>query len=658
MLSKIIPFLNSLTQPLRVGDLDPLPGRKSLLIAGILIYSVTQILFNAYIMHDRQLAYDPSDAYTYIIKATQIEQGCFLQDCPAIETLQSELKDATNNAGLDWTRYRAYARVSLVYHPLHSLILTGLHAVGLSWETAYQILLISGAIIIGLGAGLLAQSMFGSVAAAITLIILSFSQFQGQGLHLIVPSNISLGLMMLSWAFIISRREKAYWLIFTLIIATVTMHAAGKIYALMTLGVFFLLDRRVLTAKIIGGYLVMLLPIASMFVLPHVVSKPVLSLPPEPMGDMTYWEGFKNNILQAFFIVRSWDGRVLFDKVWIGYFSAAFAALSLCSLALVSLFCLAPQRRKMFLLVAGGMAALCFVSMFFVLPHYPAELFSRVWCAAAVLIAGAASYTILNFEKVMLQNLRAIRPFAVGVFFVMLVMLIIGGSRSIYKTASLMKDIENVEFSNAQVDYIKSNCGTMLYTAETNLLYYLSQNALHCPSVYMPGLKDRADGEEIIGKLPSPYLLVVDQPLPTTIHIKKKSETAISFDNYTGPKQVSLKFGSDIPAIHLTVHINEKPFDLTAHPGEWLSLPESIQKGDKVTISGDFDPPVYLHGIMVGKQKDAQDWPWGQGIVLTYKTRVIEGYNFSFQSHTKSIFNKFDIIDSAGSSLLVKAQLE
>ncbi len=658
MFSRIFPFLNSLARPIRIGELEPVPHKPAFLVLGIVIYVVTQLLFNSYVMHDRTLAYDPSDAYTYIVKAEQMEEGCFMQDCAAIKTLQSQLEGNTQNADLDWLRYRAYARVSLVYHPLHSVILAGLHATGLSWETAYQILLTAGVILIGLGAGMLAQSLFGSNAALLTLLVLSFSQFQGQGLHLVVPSNISLGLMMLAWAVVITRREKSYWVFFALIIAMVTMHSAGRIYALLSLGVFFLMDRRAIDWKTIAGYAVLFAPIAAFFVLPQLVSKPVLGLPPEPGGEMTYSEGIYNNVRQAFSIITLWDGRANFVGAKAGNFSGNLLALTLSLLALAGIFLLARSRRKLLLLLSTGIAALCMASMFLVLPHYPAELFSRVWCVVALIISGSACYAITNLTKVPRLESRKVRALLACFFGAVILVHAVYGTKAIYKMGELIKNIENVAFAQSQEKYIAENCGTVLYTSETNLLYFLTQNGLDCPSVYLPGLASREDGVKRLKDMPSPYLVVIDQPGQETMTLKKQSSINILLDNYEGPGQFFLKFGGEVSGLEIGILINDEPFTIRADAGQWVALSKAVRKGDKVVIPGKFSAPVYLQGLRVGNAPAKADWPWGKRIVLTYKTRVTEGYNFSFQDQTKSIFNKFDIIDSKGSSMLLKASAE
>ncbi len=206
----------------------------------MLIYLVVQLRLVLIPILNRSVPVEADDAYTYIIKAAEMER-CFSQGCPALVDLRKQLTIPTSNELTTWLRYREYSRAFVVYHPLHSLLMVGLHKTGLTWEAAYNVITVSGVIFIGLAIGYLLYVLWGPVVAGIALAGLSITLFPGQGLHYIVPSNLSLGIAIFTWATIIHQKDRARWIMVAGILAMITMHTTGRLYALIALALFWIL---------------------------------------------------------------------------------------------------------------------------------------------------------------------------------------------------------------------------------------------------------------------------------------------------------------------------------------------------------------------------------------------------------------------------------
>ncbi len=141
-------------------------------------------------------------------------------------------------------RSNAGGRISACWrfiHPLHSALLLLLNRLGLTWEGAYRVLEIAGAVLIHLAIVTWMFALWGPGPAGITLALLAFRTYSHQGFNLIVPSNIALGIAILLWALILNKRDVRPWILISGIVALLTMHTMGRLYAAVTLALYFLL---------------------------------------------------------------------------------------------------------------------------------------------------------------------------------------------------------------------------------------------------------------------------------------------------------------------------------------------------------------------------------------------------------------------------------
>ena len=628
-------------------------------------YLAVALAFQGFVFGARTSLPEPDDAYTYILKSAQIAEGCALQDCPALNSLRAELATKSADPDAEWSRYRLWGRVFLVYHPLYSGLLLALNKAGLSWEAAFAVLSCFGVILIGAGIGFFLLTLWGPAAASLALLLLAFSAFPGQGLVYIVPSNMALGLGFFALAFALRGWR---WSMAATILLMVLMHPVGKIYggvALLT-AVLAHRDFRPGPERLLP-YLAAAVLIGASFLIPLLIDQPVLRVDAEPMPPgFTMLDGLLANLRKAGKIVASGFGRGpeigipmalgLYALAWRGYSRAP-----------------GPVRHNALVagLMLGGMCAALLVHM---LPHYPAEAFQRGWVALAVLIAGAAAFAIVGPGGILGRAPGAEgrlwrNPSVLCLGF--LAVFGLSGAVVLAQQALKIRNRHNQTFEPDQVRLLVERCGTAIHAAETAALFYLAHGANACPMLYLPAMKGKSGGRIHLVGFPRPLMLVAAKPGPQEIGIAYRKPAEISIGP-SGALRLRLAFApasSAQPALAIRVAGagEEQVRDVT--PGETdgiiaVDVAASDQRRTVTVAMPSRFATAYLIGIHAedatrdstsqespDRESSHQDWPWNRDIKLASQKRV---YSFSAADLTSGLFSSMEVIDSQGSTLLAK----
>jgi hypothetical protein len=330
-------------------------GRQSIFWGGILFYLFAHIgMIHLPTIFKRSVPVEPDDTYAYILKAEQM-RSCFWMDCPAVKDLRQQLSIPPTNEQSAWDRNRHYHRTVRIYHPFHSVILLAFHTMGLSWENAYNVTAMCGAVFIACALGYWLYGIFGYGPSGIALFLSAFTYFSGQGLHFVVPSNLSLGVAILTWGIIIQARKQYQWLLPLCILAMITMHSIGQVYAVVTLLVYILFNYSSFSKHtwIISGTCVVILVLFWGF--PLLLSQDLFSRYPiaqKTKGLNDYRENVDIAINLARKLVNTYRGNFLIfgTALLIGFFST-----------------FAGQRRKV-LFMGGVLGFLLLGSLFYVYP--------------------------------------------------------------------------------------------------------------------------------------------------------------------------------------------------------------------------------------------------------------------------------------------------
>ncbi len=644
-------------------------------LAGLLVQIALRVYQVGVPIARREAPIETDDAYTYIIKAEQLA-SCPFQDCPALEDLRPQLSRPSPDPAMAWDRYREYGRAFLVYHPLHSILMNAGHAAGLSWESAYNALSIAGAAFIGCAIALWLHALLGPGPAGFGLLLTAFVLFEGgQGLNHIVPSNMALGIAMATWGAMLTQRRAAPWIVFLGIAAMLAMHPVGRLYAGVTVAAFLLTrypERRRggdLAAAAAGAALT-----AAAFALPHLVSRPELTIRPEPPP-------------------------ILWFKVW-GYFTAvAAAARSLSSwsstyggplvvtvLVAAGLARVPAWRRRavwVFLLLLGGLAT---VAMFYLLPRNPANVFSRVWVGLAILLSGAMGLAAWTWLVAVLDRLRRGRrprpSLASSVTLVLLGLLVAGatltgvvrGGTSVLKKTERRTARHPFALDPAQPRALLQRSipsDAVVYMDEIPMHFYITHGALGRPAVYAPTLVGTPERSRWIDGNHALRFVVAwnpTTPMPTArhgglaLHAQNPLRIRASGSASRGPLRLLIANPGD--ATRLTVArvsegLEEDLVDLDLQGGwsGWVPLPrEALAAGGELALRAPADDrEMIVMGVRVGADT-VLSWPWDQGIELAY--RGDDGEETVAAFRTSGLFPSLDgelrVIDDAGSTVLAE----
>jgi hypothetical protein len=630
-----------ITAPSRTGS-----TRVATLIfaGGFCLYALFQFTLVLYPVLARPVPPWPMDAYVYMAKAEQL-RSCFRQDCPALQELRQQVQPDPEPER-NWQRNRAYHRVLYTYHPLHSALVAGFRGLGLEWEAAYNAVAMLGGILLGGSVAYFLYAIWGYAAAGLGLLFLAPIVFPGfHGIHWIVPSNLALAIGLFTWAAILHGRPYAHPAVPLGIGAALAMHPGGQAYAGLTLLLYLALaDRRARRTWLVVGLGAAV--ILAYLALPYVVARPsfVFWKHPPP-ADWTIWQGLWGNLTAAWGMLADWARR----------YGGLTPVLAIAGLGLVTV----PGERRRRVYVAGGLlGTLTVASVLYVLPRYPAEVFSRLWIPAVIFATGcigqAAWFWITTTVAVVAEprhrgrilrspeaggdpSYRLALP---GLLLVGALLLygalsngLIGGTAVARKLADLYSDFD-YPVDAGQPTRVLAAAGTddrVLYMGELPLHLYLLRGGLGHGLVYYPAVAGSPIERELLGEDRNVGLAVAlhDSPLmrysgglwladDNPVEIAAPAETAwnevaVNLDNPGEEAVLSLvAVGAEAPAadIRLTV---------PAGWSGWLRLPLPADAAAPAVrlAPASAGRPVKLTGLRLGGD-GRHAWPWDQGVTLRY----------------------------------------
>ncbi len=663
-------------------------GKHFLFTAGILLFTSVQLLMVLLPIRSRTVPVETDDAYTYIVKAAQM-QDCFLQNCPALNDLREQLTAPSKNLDISWARYREYVRAFLVYHPLHSLILTGLHSTGFSWEASYNVLEVAGNLILSLAAIYWLYSLFGAGPAGVALLFLAFTPFPNQGLHYVVPSNLALGIGILTWASLLQRPKRPHWILIGSTLALVLMHPIGRMYALLSVFLFILLNVKQLRRPdwLVSGLSILIVLIT--FLLPLVIHRPEISFPPEPPpADWSPRLGYYNNIREAASLIISWMRLY-------GGFLIAILFIGLLSLP-------ATEQRTRVLSMGILLGGLLCASLLQVLPRYPAEAFSRVWIPFAIFLTGLIAHGIWRWMNAVIHWIRqllqhGLRDFrdegrilsamALARVFLLLFGLVIArnavnsmmeGQRTLREILAIMIDSQNSRLDTKQPSVlVKAGCEDVLYMFEVPMHLYLAHGALGCGAIYHPALSNTPEEAHWIQDNQNVGYVVTWNPTikatvttgGTPLALEKGNQLDFYIpDDWNSPRvYVYLENpGGDtriaISPLQTENNKKPKPVERISIPANWAGWQEIDITAEELAPGFNLSAPkvsnaIFLRGIR-SDPNSSLNWPWDQGLTLISQPSGKDASATEIHFNTSNLVPysnwSMTVIDDQGDTVLIK----
>jgi hypothetical protein len=665
-------------------------GKRLLFGAGVLLFASVQLTLVVLPIMNRTVPVETDDAYTYILKAVEME-NCFLQDCPALNDLRQQLTAPTEKPRISWLRYREYLRAFSVYHPLHSLILISLHRTGLSWEASYNFVEIAGSLLLSLAISYWLYSLFGSAPAGIALLLLAFTIFPNQGLHYVVPSNLALGIGLLTWTSLLKRVTRSHWIVIGSTLALVTMHPLGRLYALLGLSLFVFLNLKQMKRTDWLACGLNLLIVAITFILPLVITRPELSFPADPPPpDWIIWSGYYNNIIRAASFIISWL------NLYGGFLMASLFIF-------VGLVSLAPFKNHMAAVATAVLlVGLLFGSLLQVLPRYPAEAFSRVWISSAILLTGIIAHGIWRWAAAVFHWIRQVlqkglpdfkeenrilsKPgwtFVFLIFFGLLLIrssvnLVLEGQRAFRGALSTLIEVQDSHLNVEQPSILlKAGCEDVLYMFEVPMHTYFTHGALTCGAIYYPALartpdethwiQDNQNLGYVVTWNPTIQATVAGGGNPLALKTGDRLEfyfpehwksqlVYVYLENPGGDTRLDI---SPLPIEANGTHENFGSISVPADGSGWQAIDisaDELAHGFSLSAT-QVANAIFLRGI----KSDANsllNWPWDQGMTLVHQRSDpdVPGTEINFNTANLVPYSNWSltVVDDQGDTVLLK----
>lgn len=512
--SKILPILLHVLRWTKLDQLSSQQRARRFFVTGILMWFAVQgmLIVRPLSMRDQFPRMD--DAYVYINKSPQMA-SCFRQDCPALEDLRAHLTVPASEHNAAWERYRAYTRTFVVYHPLYSVLLLGLTQVVPDIETAYKMIWYIAPFLFGVVFALWVRVLWGEGPAGIAMSILAFYPFTGQGLHYVVPSNLTMAVAVLLWTRIVAKQGKAPW---TLVLGTlflIAMHPIGRIYAVIAALIVVCIRGVPRSLRAWVPFLAVFGSVGVAFVLPHVIQRPEMGFQAGPLPP-----GFPKTAMIPLMISAIFKGVMPWIQT-VGGMAVAFAAIG------YGFWTVDPLRRSTLVKIMLLLLVFLVLSLFYVWPRQPADTFIRMIIPFAFLCTGAigqALWHLLHKAGAFLkqpaqeyahaeQNATTVwelwshRPVTRANIVLLIVIVVVGfaldvviinrerlirTSEQLLENHSLYLNLEQPALLHTQAN----QQDRVLYTELAPMLFYLSHGAMDHGAIYYPALQGTPEEEQ------------------------------------------------------------------------------------------------------------------------------------------------------------------
>ncbi|MEJ2717474.1 MAG: hypothetical protein P8182_10095 [Deltaproteobacteria bacterium] len=581
--------------------------------------------------------------------------------------------------------------------------------------TAYKVLWNLAPLFFGVAFANFLVTLWGVGATGPALAILGFTVFPGNGLHYVVPSNLTMGMAIIVWARIISRRGDAPWALIIGTVAMCMMHPIGRLYAVIAvvsaLTVFGMpRARRIWVAS---GTSILLVILA--FVLPHLIKGPVFAV---RMGAAGPGQGLVLGVIES--LEAIWASIISFETALFGSF-VFFAGAAMFGYLTVEL-----ERRRVILRTGLVLVAFLVASVYFVLPAHPGDLFLRLWIPLLVLLFGGLAqaiwYTMKESWGWGLSRLS--RPGEARGFvwqrdwsIIALVLLICFAMRmsahgvdGMYATAEYMRKRQPLALSSSQPQILLSHAkptDSVLYSSTIIMPFYFINGAMNLGAVFYPALKGTDQEQRWMDKpglrfavaynpivelpalkgVPEEYWWISSPALRSFVwHTTRKAprvsyEGRIRLDRFSWvqiepekwdasrPLRVLIRNSGRASQIKMVVlgRSNQGSFrreTLRKVPSKWsgwITLDtEPFGTVERFRISRPRGKHSYwVGGITFGDHK--LHWPWAEKAVLTFvpregdSTPIVVSFDPANLVPPPLNTRNITVLDDSGSSVLLKA---
>jgi hypothetical protein len=629
---------------------------RVLFLAGILVFLLAKI----YLIIPTTLALNiprtGDDALVYLWKGKlmTIKNSSFM---PAINDIEAQFKLPENN-DLNSTLLRSRIAGRTLGHTM-SPIYDALMAISLKLTPdlrwAYSLAELLGLLLMTVGIGWFFYEICGPAIAGITLTTLSFAILPNQGIASFIPSTVSLSCSLILWAYLWRAEQKFNMAIVGIsALLILGLHPIAKVYIALTPILYWLRLNQSKNCFIAIFRLLLSLGLAGLaafifqkiFINLHIPASMI-------MGNINLIESFFYNQDKAIKLIGG--DFIIHNMPW---FFLMMSGL---------LFAPSIKPPLPLIYLAAGSIGMLFISLFFMLPGYPAELFSRL--LVFTFFVGSA---IGAYRLALLQNI-SIRLKQFYIFIYISMVLISAAWWVIKYVPGIMNGRHEIILESPFVKILNSipNNTSILYAeADITLQAALLLGGDKYGAIVYPMLKGTNDLEELI-KRQQPQILLTpsNTKLNSLAQVKaKKFLQRLQGLSFEYVKELNIKRRNGYPLDKILLKIKKAETEADDNYIDWKAYGGNNQIinygrvkiiNEQVLITA---PPTteminislpkttaWLIGLdYQNKRKKENMWPWESNWHLNYVSR------YKKNNKTEVNFSIFDLLKQVNAEDLTK----
>ena len=612
----------------------------TLFLMGILIFFFAKAYLIIPVTFALNIPRTGDDALVYLWKGRLLtKQSSYM---PALNDIKMQLNLPENNdPNLSRARSRVAGRtLDNTITPIHDALIAASLKIMPDIRWAYAVSELIGLILMTAGVGWFIYEISGPAIAGITLMSLSFASLPNQGIASFIPSTASLSCSLILWGYLWRSGEKFNKTITGISsLLILGLHPIAKVYLVLTPFIYWLRLNQLKawrSPSMLRLISILGLAMTGLFIAQQILTN--LHMPSlVSTGSVNLVQGFFYNMPAVLKFFNS--SFVSYNILWI---------LLIVNGLLLSSYIKFPLQLT--LLMAGSIGALI-ISLFFNLPGYPAELFSRLWVLTFLIGSAYGAYYLISSKKISVNLSYFYAVICMGIF------LLSGAWWLIKYVPDSMNGRNEIitESSIIQSFADMPKATSILYAeADISLQTALLLGAYKYGALVYPMLKGTKDLPRLIEeKRPQILIALPNSKLNSLSQARAKKFTkriqGLSFE-YVKELKIEREKGLPLDKISLNFkNVNTHAYLIWSAVGKddrilangkekisngqtMLALPAET-KSLNVLLP---EMPAWLNGISNSKKKLGRNWPWESGWRLSYNLRY---------KQKKEIFIDFSVLD-------------
>jgi hypothetical protein len=585
------------------------------------------------------------DAMTYLWKGHLMlsEQ---LQKTQTLRDIDMQLNLSKNkDQNLDLIRSEVARRTITNITPTYSLLMGAALKISPNMISAFALTEIVILLFMTIGIAWFFFEITGPAIAGVALLPMAFAILPNQGINVYIPSTLAFSCFLILWAYLWRQADKVKFLLIGIYVFLILgIHPISKIYLILTPFLFWIrlknFKKNFISALLIRLGLSLSIPL---LLVTH-ISKifPSLKIPASIiMGNINFFQGISYNFYAA---INFLNKSFLFHNIlWVFLITGGIF--------------LAPKTSFKYPLnwIILGLVIALFFSLFFMLPGYPAELFTRIWVLMFMmgsLIGARFIYASIN------KYITYFKILVTGILFT----ISLAWWAIKYVPDSMNQRNETLNESIIRKNLLVIPLNTTILFAEQyiSLQYSLLLGAERYGALVYPMLKGTDNLTRLINERKPKIIIVPSDPNLNSVSIfraKKfiKRKQGLNFE-YIKEFDIQRQRGTTLKKVFLHFENIEK-IDINLN---WQALSKNkiiLDQGVKKISFGytKFELPeetetlkivtpdshFWLDGISSNKHSNLS-WPWLEKWSVTYKMRNKENQNITVNFTTSHLLEKFD----------------